>query len=136
MYTNDRNAYREVYHQAWLKHLQGKPLDQLEIELVEILKNHPEYHELVAHKVKLEDYELEENPFIHMSLHQAVRDQIKTDRPAGIRKAYQDIILTMRNQHAVEHLFIQCLAQLLWEAQKTGMPPDEVTYLEKINALK
>ncbi|WP_204318325.1 DUF1841 family protein [Serratia marcescens] len=34
----------------------------------------------------------ETNPFLHMGLHLAVREQVATDRPQGIRTVYTKLI--------------------------------------------
>lgn len=137
MFTNNRNAYRQTFSNAWQKYLKKLPLETLEMELVEIILLHPEYQSFLENTAQIENQEfaLEENPFLHMSLHIAIREQIKTNRPAGIKTIYQRLLLQYPNPHDVEHHMIQCLAQLLWQGQQMGeMPKDEV-YLEMLKQL-
>ena len=72
------------------------------------------------------------NPFLHMGLHLAVRDQIATDRPAGLRKAFESLAQRTGSAHEAEHRIIECLAEAMWEAQRSGRPPDEVAYLQRV----
>jgi hypothetical protein len=67
-----------------------------------------------------------------MGLHLAVRDQIATDRPAGIRKAFQSVAARLGSEHEAEHRIIECLAEAMWEAQRSGRPPDEAAYLQRV----
>ena len=69
-----------------------------------------------------------------MGLHLAVRDQIATDRPPGIRQAFDGLAQRMGSAHDAEHRIIECLAEALWEAQRAGRPPDEQAYLERYAA--
>jgi Domain of unknown function (DUF1841) len=115
-------------------------MEPLEMQVADVIALHPEY------QVELEltgqapdrDYTPEggrSNPFLHMGLHLAVRDQIATDRPAGIRKAFEEIAARADSAHDAEHLVIECLAETMWEAQRAGRPPDEMLYLERVRAL-
>jgi hypothetical protein len=67
-----------------------------------------------------------------MGLHLAVRDQIATDRPAGLRAAFASLAQRLGSAHEAEHRIIECLAEAMWEAQRTGRPPDEKAYLEAV----
>jgi hypothetical protein len=70
-----------------------------------------------------------------MGLHLAVRDQIATDRPPGVRKAFESLAQRTGSAHDAEHRIIECLAQAMWEAQRAGRPPDESAYLEAVRRL-
>ena len=70
------------------------------------------------------------NPFLHMGLHLAIREQIATNRPQGIQKAYRDLNERNGAPHETEHNIMECLAQALWESQRCGQAPDETAYLE------
>jgi hypothetical protein len=76
------------------------------------------------------------NPFLHMGLHLAVRDQLATDRPAGIRRAFDEVVRSLGDLHRAEHQLIECLAETLWEAQRSSLPPDEGVYLERVRNLR
>jgi Domain of unknown function (DUF1841) len=136
--NSNRNQLRQMYFDAWEKHRNHQPMQPLEAQIADIIEVHPEYHALFTDAEKILDKDwLPEggasNPFLHMGLHLAVRDQIATDRPAGIRSAYQ-ALASKRAPHDAEHQMIQCLAEALWNAQRSGQPPDEAAYLAKVRS--
>lgn len=135
MYTNDRNAYRQAFANTWQKHLKKLPLDAMETEVLAVILLHTEYHGLLEGTMKQDEFEPEENPFIHLSLHMAIREQIRMDRPSGVKSIYETLQATHANTHDVEHLMLSVLAKLMWQTQQTGNPPDEETYLAKLREL-
>lgn len=135
-----REQLRQVYLEAWRKHRARLPMEPLEAQVAEIIELHPEYHPLLERPetALAADYTPEGgqgNPFLHMGLHLAVRDQISTDRPAGIRQAFQRLAQRLGDVHEAEHRLIECLAEALWEAQRAGRPPDEVAYLQRVRRI-
>lgn len=132
-----RDQLRQVYVNAWRKHRQGLPMEPVEAQVADVIALHPEYHALLEGTADTlqKDYSPEagqSNPFLHMGLHLAVRDQIATDRPAGIRSAYAALAMRMGSEHEAEHQVIERLAETMWEAQRAGLPPDEKVYLERV----
>ena len=75
------------------------------------------------------------NPFLHMGLHLAVRDQLTVDRPPGIRAAFDRVAKQSEDRHDAEHRVIECLAETLWEAQRDNRLPDESVYLDRVRRL-
>lgn len=136
MYTDNRDAYRQSFYIAWQKYQKNLPLETVEKQLVEVILFHPEYHDLLNHSApNNQEFTLEENPFFHMSLHIALREQLKLNRPFGIKEIFEQLA-THHTPHDVEHLMTACLAQALWEAQQTGIPPDENKYLARLKEIK
>lgn len=138
--NQSREQLRQLYFDAWQKHCNQQPLQPLEAQVADVIALHPEYHALftAAHRALDRDWLPEggaTNPFLHMGLHLTIRDQIATDRPAGIRSAHQTLSHRLGSVHTAEHRMIDCLAEALWQAQRTGLPPDEDAYLHKIRAL-
>lgn len=134
MYTNNRDAYRQVFFTAWQKHQRKLPLETVEAQLLEVMLLHPEYHALLDKPAmyQAQEFSLEENPFFHMSLHVAVREQLRLDRPAGVRTAYQKLLLKFEHAHEVEHHMMGCLARAMHKAQESGQMPDEQEYLKSL----
>jgi uncharacterized protein DUF1841 len=135
--NQSRDELRRVYIEAWRKRRAGLPIEPLEAQVADVIALHPEYHAaLEGDADALErDYTPESgqsNPFLHMGLHLAVRDQIATDRPAGIRQAFQTVAAHLGSEHEAEHRIIECLAEAMWEAQRSGRPPDEAAYLQRV----
>jgi hypothetical protein len=135
LFGNDRTQYRRFFQQAWAKHRERRPLEPLEAQVAELVALHPEYHaELEADEEGLEkDYSPEAggpNPFLHLGMHLAIREQLATDRPAGIKTAFQQLASRLGDGHAAEHALMECLGEAMWNAQRSGLPPDENAYLE------
>ncbi|MGH8300094.1 MAG: DUF1841 family protein, partial [Steroidobacteraceae bacterium] len=76
-----------------------------------------------------------ENPFLHMGLHLAIREQVATDRPPGITQIQQSLVKRLGDPHAAEHAMLERLAEVLWESQRSGRAPDEQRYLERLRSL-
>ena len=138
IFAQDRQELRQMYADAWTKHLAGRPLSPLEAQIAAVIAEHPEYHAAVSGDDLDRDYTPEggqTNPFLHMGLHLGIREQVATDRPAGIRKIHGNLATRDGDAHSAEHRMIDCLAETLWEAQSTGRPPDETLYLERLRRL-
>jgi len=134
MFSQDRDSLRRYLAAAWTKAEAGLPLEPLERQIAALVREHPEYHALLAdpERAVARDFapELGEgNPFLHLSLHLALLEQVATDRPPGIRDHYQRLVRRSGDAHRAEHLVMECLAKTLWEAQREGRPPDEAAYL-------
>jgi len=135
--NQSRDDLRRVYIVAWRKRRAGLPVEPLEAQVADVIALHPEYHAALERSddALARDYTPEggqSNPFLHLGLHLAVRDQIATDRPAGIRKAFQTVAAHLGSEHEAEHRIIECLAEAMWEAQRSGRPPDEAAYLQRV----
>lgn len=135
----DRNEVRQVYLNVWHKMQNQQILEPMEALIAEVIESHPEYHDLLADDadIKQRDYSPEQgqtNPFLHMGMHIALREQAGADRPAGINSIYQKLI-AKRGQLEAEHAMMECLGQALWSAQRNHQPPDEAGYLECLNKL-
>lgn len=140
MFGNDRDSLRRYYFTVWDKASAGQPLEPLEHMIAEVIRAHPEYQMLLrnAETAISRDYVPEmgqTNPFLHMGMHIAIHEQLGSDRPHGIRILYQRICQCLGDTHAAEHLMMECLGELLWEAQRTGREPDEQVYLQRLRQL-
>jgi hypothetical protein len=138
IFSSERDSLRRMYREAWQKRTQGRPMSPLESQIADIIAEHPEYHGAIADKGPDEDYLPEggqANPYLHMGLHLALREQVTTDRPPGIRRLYQQILAQSGDLHDAEHRMIECLAETLWDAQASNSAPDEGRYLERLRQL-
>ena len=135
LYGHDRSRMRQFYLDAWRKYRTQQEIEPLERLIAEVIALHPEYHSLLQSQTLHKDFEGETNPFLHMSLHIAVREQLSADRPPGVRAIYQQLLLHKRDNHAAEHLMIEVLAESLWQAQQNGTAPDEQRYLARLQQL-
>jgi hypothetical protein len=138
-HDQSRDQLRQMYIDAWRKRRERMPLEPLEAQITDVIELHPEYQAALEDpdRVLDRDYSPEggqSNPFLHMGLHLAVRDQIGTDRPLGIRQAFVELAQRLGDEHGAEHQMIECLAQAMWESQRSGLPPNELAYLESVRA--
>lgn len=136
----NREQLRQMYRDSWRKYSARQPLEPLEAQVAAVIAEHPEYVPLLESgpQALTTDYTPEggrENPFLHMGLHLAIREQVATDRPAGIAQVHQALSKRMGDAHAAEHAMLERLAEALWEAQRAGKPPDEQRYLERLREL-
>ena len=140
LFENNRDALRKKYLDTWHKHVNHLPLEPLESQILDVMLMHPEYHRIVESKeISHQDYLAESgqtNPYLHMGLHLGLREQLQTDRPSGIRTIHQNLCMKLGDPHQAEHLMMECLAQVLWEAQRNRSTPDERVYLEYLKNLQ
>lgn len=135
MISDERDKLRQFYCDTWQKHLEQKEsLTPLEQQITAVVKEHPEYHQLLENKEASinADYLPEmgdSNPFLHLGMHLGLREQVSTDRPTGIAELYQSLV-TLKGVHDAEHEMIECLGEAIWQAQQNQTAPDEVAYLE------
>jgi hypothetical protein len=138
-FNQDREALRATWRLAWQRHREGLPLEPLQAQIADVIAAHPEYQAFVASESSAQADFLpdggRENPFLHMGLHLALREQIGTDRPAGIRAINQRLGARCDSAHDAEHRMIEVLATALWDAQRSGRAPDEQQYLEALRRL-
>jgi len=133
-----RDELRGMYRAAWRKFKQQQTLTPLDKQLVAIVSEHPEYHVIVESAASdLANYSPrggQLNPWLHMGLHLAIREQVSTNRPAGIAEVHAKLSAKL-GAHEAEHRILDVLAEQLWEAQRGGKLPDENVYLERLRAL-
>ena len=138
IFGQDRNELRQMYADAWRKRTKQRPASPLETQIADVIAMHPEYHEDVTSDDLDKDYLPDggqTNPFLHMGLHLAIREQVSTDRPAGIAAIHKALTARSGDPHAAEHVMIEALAETLWEAQSGNQPPDEAKYLERLRRI-
>ena len=134
-----REQLRSSYAEAWRKHLARVPLTPLESLIADVIAHHPEYQALVGDAQAVQAFDpspgtAAENPFLHMGLHLAIREQLSIDRPPGVRQIQQALTTQLGDEHDAEHVLMEALAETLWEAQRDGQPPDERRYLDRARA--
>jgi len=137
--TTGRDELRRRYVDAWRRRREGLPLEPLDAQVADVIALHPEYHALLESPASTAaDFSVEQgriNPFLHMGLHLAIREQVGTRRPPGIEQVHRRLAASLGDVHAAEHRMIEVLAEALWEAQRAGRAPDEARYLERLQRL-
>ncbi len=121
-----------MFFEAWRKYRAGEPLVGIETIALDVMLAHAEYHPMLdqpeRHRDK--DYVDEGNPFLHMSLHLALEEQLSIDQPPGIASHFQGLVRRCGGRHEALHEAIECLAETMWRAQRDKLPPDALAYLE------
>jgi hypothetical protein len=131
-YTRDQ--LRQSYTDAWKKRRTHSPLTALEALIADVIELHPEYQPMLEQPERAAEFEApagqsHDNPFLHLGLHLAVREQAAIDRPPGVRELLGLLQARRADLHDGEHELMQALAETLWEAQRAGRAPDEQHYL-------
>ena len=136
MFNPSREQVRSFFCESWRKHRERLVLQGAEATAADLILHHPEYHVLLESPEAALEQEFtpeggQMNPFLHLSLHLAVADQISIDQPPGIRAAYE----TLRKRlevHDAEHAILECLGETIWNAQRQGGELDGNDYLERV----
>ncbi len=135
MFNPSREDVRTFFIEAWRKHQANTVLTPLETMAADIVMMHPEYHDVLTDPDSQHaDYTVEAgqtNPFLHMSMHLAINEQLSIDHPPGIRAAHEGLLRT-HDTHEASHIIMEALGEVVWEAQRLGTPFDSDRYLELI----
>ncbi|HVL10892.1 MAG TPA: DUF1841 family protein [Burkholderiaceae bacterium] len=137
MFNPTRDEVRQFFCNAWHKHTTGQILTPLEAIATDWMEQHPEYHAVLAtpETALAQDYTPERgesNPFLHLSMHLSISEQVSVDQPPGIRAAYEQLTRRLDSPHAAQHEIMECLGDMLWKAQQSGLPPDGEAYVEAV----
>jgi len=132
MFDASRDQVREMFFETWRKYRAGLPLAGIESLALDTVLLHPEYHDVLSTPARYrdKDYTDESNPFLHMSLHIALEEQLSIDQPPGIGRLFNELLSKKRDRHAALHEAIECLAETVWRAQRDRAQPDAMAYLE------
>jgi hypothetical protein len=137
MFQPSQHDVRRFFCAVWRRERAGEPLDPLQAQASSWVLEHPEYDaELADEQAALAaDYRVEggrTNPFLHLSMHLSISEQVAIDQPSGIRQAVQLLAARLGSMHAAHHEVMECLGDMLWASQRSGLPPDGVSYLEAV----
>ena len=139
MFNPSKADVRRFFCEAWRKDRAGLLLAPIEVLAAKWARLHPEYHDLFDNPdaAVAADYSIERgesNPFLHLSMHLAIDEQLSIDQPTGIRAVFEMLTKRAGDPHAAAHLAMDCLGRVMWEAQRDIMPSDpdaiNAAYLE------
>ncbi len=135
MFNPSKDQVREFFIGAWRKRQEKGVLTPLETMAADLVELHPEYHDdLQDPDAARRDYPVEAgrtNPFLHLSMHLAIQEQLSIDHPPGIRAAWKRL-LQKHDGHEAAHIIMEALGEVVWEAQRLGKPLDNDHYLDLI----
>lgn len=137
LFNPSRDQVRQFFFTAWGRFKAGQQLSALETMGVGVMQMHPEYHEILDQPERYLEQAYfpemgETNPFLHMSLHLSILEQTAIDQPPGITKAYRDLQTKLADQHRAQHVLMDCLAETIWQAQRTQSALDAEAYIALI----
>jgi hypothetical protein len=135
MFNPSREQARSFFFDAWRRYREGEALSGLEQVALEVILDHPEYHALLEAPERNLDRDFSPeaggmNPFLHLSLHLAVREQLAIDQPRGLRSENERLARELGSAHEAAHAALECLGEALWQAQRLGTAPDDQVYLD------
>jgi hypothetical protein len=135
MFAPSQHDVRRFFCDVHRKQRQGLPLTPLEALAGQWVDLHPEYHlalddvdAALAASYTVEDGRT--NPFLHLSMHLSIEEQVSIDQPQGIRQAYRLLCARLGSAHDAQHVVMECLGEMVWASQRSGLPPDGQAYLE------
>ncbi len=137
MFTPSRDDVRDFFSGVWKKHDAREIMTPLETQALDWVLEHPQYHPLLAAPEQYRDKDFlpefgEVNPFLHLSLHLSVTEQMSIDQPPGIRAQFERLAKKHGSLHEAAHDVLECLGETVWKAQRDNAPPDGEAYLECI----
>jgi hypothetical protein len=139
MFNPSRDEVRRFFCEAWAKHRSGQLLTPLEATALRWMEVHSEYHALLEdpERALAEEFTVERgttNPFLHLSMHLALDEQLSIDQPPGVRDAFARLAARAGSEHSAAHEAIECLGEIDWQTQQSSLPADpaaiNAAYLE------
>lgn len=137
MFQPSQSDVRRFFCAAYARWRDGLPLEPMQAIAANWIAEHPEYHaDLADEAAALERmYTVEDgrtNPFLHLAMHLTIEEQLAIDQPTGIRQAVQLLAARRGSLHDAHHEVMECLGEMVWASQRSGLPPDGQVYLEAV----
>jgi len=137
MFTPSQHDVRRFFCETHRKSRTNEILTPLEAIALDWVIQHPEYNDALSEldAALAADYSIERgdsNPFLHLSMHLSIAEQISIDQPPGVRAAFLALARRLDSEHEAHHRIMECLGQMIWTSQRNGTPPDGEAYLECI----
>lgn len=137
MFTPSQHDVRRFFCEAHAKVRQGAPLTALEMVAADWIALHPEYHPVLSDvdKALAATYDInagQTNPFLHLSMHLSISEQVSIDQPSGIRQAVDLLAVRRSSLHEAHHEVMECLGEMMWTSQRSGLPPDGERYIDAV----
>lgn len=134
MFNPSRDEARMFLIDTWRKRRAGALLSPLEDLVAQLIEKHPEYYAMLENPERYQDkdYTPEQgttNPFLHLMMHLTIEEQISIDQPHGIRMHFQRLVAQHESEHNAQHRMMECLGEMIWQAQRNGTAPDANVYL-------
>lgn len=135
MFSPSQDDVRLFFCDAYRKQFEGSPLTPLEAVAADWIAEHPEYQDdlsdpdaAVAAVYAVESGRT--NPFLHLSMHLSISEQVSIDQPVGIKQAFELLAARRGSAHDAHHEMMECLGEMIWQSQRSGLPPDGERYID------
>jgi len=133
LFNPSRDDARNFLFESWRKRRSGELLTPLEDLVAQLIDKHPEFHAVLENPERHQDkdYLPEQgatNPFLHLMMHLTIEEQISIDQPAGIRAHFVRLTRQYESEHDAQHRMMECLGEMIWQAQRNGSQPDAALY--------
>ncbi len=133
-------AHRQIFWDAWQKAQADLPLNALEVRIARVIEMHPEYHHFFNDmETFLErDFQVDDgmNPYLHLSLHLAIEEQLATKHPPEAARLMEHYIINLKKErHDALHVILEVLAETVYNAQRAGREPDPVAYAGQLRVM-
>jgi len=137
MFQPSQHDVRRFFCETWRKQREGLPLTPMEAMAADWISEHPEYHADLADvdAALAASYTVEEgksNPFLHLAMHLSIAEQCGIDQPTRIRQAVQLLAAKRNALHQAHHEVMECLGEMIWASQRSGLPPDGHAYIDAV----
>ena len=134
IFNPTRDQARDFLFESWRKRREKELLTPIEDLIGQLIEKHPEYHGLLENAEKNQQREFhveqgEANPFLHLMMHLTIEEQISIDQPTGIRRHFVRLTQKFDSEHEAQHKMMDCLGEMLWDAQQSQTQPDATIYL-------
>ncbi len=134
MFNPSRDEARNFLFESWRKRKANELLTPLEDLVTQLITKHPEYHDVFDQPDNYHDKDYAPelgatNPFLHLMMHLTIEEQISIDQPIGIRAHFVRLTHKFESEHDAQHRMMECLGEMIWQAQRNGTQPDAAIYL-------
>jgi hypothetical protein len=141
MFNPSRHQARQFLFSTWYKYKHQETLSDMEVIALNVVLLHPEYQSILDDTERYSDKDYppemgDTNPFLHMNMHIAIKEQLSIDQPAGICDRFDRLLKKYGNEHDTIHQFMECLAEMIWQAQRSQSVPDVSIYFECLDREK
>lgn len=135
MFKPSREQARQLFFDTWRKYRQQEILSGIEAIVLEVILQHQEYHDILDDVDRYLDKDYlpemgDTNPFLHMSMHVAIKEQLSINQPIGICERFTRLQEKTGNEHDAAHQVMGCLAEMIWQAQRNQSAPDVAIYID------
>lgn len=137
MFQPSQNDVRRFFCAAYARQREGLPLEPMQAVAARWIAEHPEYHADLADEAAAlaAVYTVDDgrtNPFLHLSMHLTIDEQHAIDQPTGIRQAVELLAARRGSMHEAQHEVMECLGEMIWASQRSGLPPDGQAYIDAV----